>query len=158
MKLNAFDGKLFVANAHDDVVSRPSAYGQIARQGGGVNDQGMVAHGGERIFQRSENGSIVMDDLRQFAVHNRRRANDFRPESRADALVTETNAQDRRAGAEATNDGTRNAGFFGCARAGRDDNFVRPQRYYFIEGNLIVAEDPDLRTQFAKVMVEVVSE
>src|SRR5260370_2376748 len=93
MELHAFDFVAAVTKAHDDAVVGFGGDGQLARQRFFLDDQGMVARGGEGIRQVAENISAVVMDLARFAMEEFGSADDFAAERGANGLVAEAQSE-----------------------------------------------------------------
>src|SRR5262245_52399338 len=118
VKLNALDRELLVPDRHDHSVTRLRADRQFSRQGFGIDHQGMVAHGGKRVFDVLENRQRIVTYLRAFAVHDRRRPHHCSTVGGAYGLVTEANSQDWNPRAELLYGIAGNASFLRCAGTG----------------------------------------
>src|SRR3989304_4632678 len=158
MELHAFDGKLLVAHGHDDPRGGASRHVQVRGQPLRVDDQRVVAHGGEGIFEPAKNSLPVVGDFGELAVHDRRRADDSAAEGGADGLMAEANPKDGNMGAEAFDGVAGDARFFGGAGAGGYNDLLGPQRLDLIQSDFIVAKDPDVGAELAQVVIEVVGE
>ncbi len=73
MELHTLDFVAAVAETHDDAVVRFGGYRQFARQGFFLNDEGMVARGGEGIRQLAEDILAVVMDLARFTAGSLRK-------------------------------------------------------------------------------------
>jgi hypothetical protein len=91
-------------------------------------------------------------------VHDTRRPHDPAAVRLADRLVAEANAEGRDLAAPAPDRVDRDPRLGGRARAGREDDRVRPQRADIIDRYLVVATHLDLGTQLPEVLHEVVRE
>ena len=91
MELDAFEFGAAMADAHDDAVAGFGGDGEIARQGFALDDERVVARGGEGVGKFAEDAFGVVMDRTGFAVEEFRRANDFPTECGADGLMAETN-------------------------------------------------------------------
>src|SRR5688500_7229021 len=98
----------------------------------------MITHGRKRILDGAKNGLRIMSYFRELAVHDRGRLDDVAAKSRADRLVAKADAQCWDFCAEAPDYITGDACFFRRARAGRDDNLLRPQLGYLVQTDLVV--------------------
>src|SRR3990170_2145566 len=147
MELHAFDGKLLVAHGHDDTIGGASRHVQVRGQPLRVDDQRVVAHGGEGIFEPAENSLPVVSDFRKLAVHDRRCANDLTAEGGADGLMAEADPKDWRASTEALDGVAGDACFFGGAGAGGNHDLLGPQLLDLIQSDFIVAKYSDLSAE-----------
>src|SRR5437899_11509048 len=87
VKLDAFDFVAAVAEAHDDAIIGLRGDRQFARQRFFLDDQRMIACGGEGIRQLAENVFAVVMDLAGLAVKKFRSADDFPAERGANGLM-----------------------------------------------------------------------
>ena len=87
VELDAFEFGAAVADAHDDAVVGFGGDGEFTRQGFSIDDQRVVARGGEWIVKFAEDAFGVVMDGAGFAVKEFGRANDFPAECRADRLM-----------------------------------------------------------------------
>lgn len=100
MKLNALDREAFVTDGHDDAVFGPRSRRQIGGQFLLIDDERMITHGREGVLEIAEDRLRVMAYLRKLPVHDLGRAHDLAAEGGADALMSQTDAQNRSVGAE----------------------------------------------------------
>src|ERR1700730_4985664 len=107
-----------MAEAHDGAVVGLGGDGQLARQGFTLDDEGMVARGGEGIGELAENVFAVVVDLAGLPVKDFRRANDFSSECRADGLVAEAHAKNLNVPRQALNEVDANSGILRRAGTG----------------------------------------
>ena len=96
MELHAFEFVPAMAEAHDGAVIGLGGDGQLARQGFALDNEGMVARGRKGIGELAENVFAVVMDLAGLAVKDFRRANNFPSECRANGLMAEANAENRK--------------------------------------------------------------
>ena len=87
VELDAFEFCAAVADAHDDAVVGFGSDGEFARKGFALDDERVVASGGERVGEFAEDAFCVVMDGAGFAVEEFRRANDFPAECGADGLM-----------------------------------------------------------------------
>src|SRR5260370_19922365 len=158
MELDAFDFVAAVAEAHDDAVIGLGGDGQLARQGFFLDDERMVARGGEGIRQLAENILAVVMDLAGFAMKQLRSANDFAAECGADGLMAEAHTKDGKLSREALDQLHGNARLLRGAGAGRDDDALGLAPGNFFDGNFVFAMHFDLATQLAAILRNVVGE
>jgi len=90
VELDAFEFGATVADAHDDAVVGFGGDGEFARQRFAVDDERVVARGGERVGEFTEDAFCVVMDGTGFTVEEFGRANDFPAECRAYGLMAET--------------------------------------------------------------------
>ena len=74
-----------VPDAHDVPVFGPGRDLELFGQRDLPNDEGMIADGPERVLEAAEDPPAVVEDLRRFAVEERRRPDDLSSERLADA-------------------------------------------------------------------------
>src|SRR5262245_61061698 len=118
MKLNAVHGIALVLQPHNDAVASLRRNFQRLGQACGLDHERMVARGGEVLGDAGEHPLAGVMHLRQFAVHQRRRAHDAAAINLADGLMAETDAEDRHGGPGALDQLEANAGAVGIARSG----------------------------------------
>lgn len=100
MKLHAVDRSLPMANGHHGPVLTPRRDRESSRNGLGIGDERVVAHGFEWPRQPREDAvSVVMDGAR-LAVHHFGGTNHAAAELVDDELVSEAHAQDGNVTAE----------------------------------------------------------
>src|ERR1043165_7952106 len=90
-----------------------------------LDDERVVARGGEAIFEAVEDGLAVVANLRRLAVDGRGAADDSTAEDLADGLVAEADAEQRHVACERGDEFGRAAGLVRRARPRRDDDAVR---------------------------------
>jgi hypothetical protein len=158
MKLDAPDRELLVFDTHDFAFSGFGGDGKAIGKRLPLDDQGMVAGGGEWIGHAEEQVLAVMLDHRGFAMHHPVIHDDIASEGVTNALVSEANAQQGNGGSEGFNDFVRQAGFTGRAWAGRDEQAVGFEVPDLVDGNAVIAMDLHFRLQFAEVLNQVIGE
>jgi hypothetical protein len=158
VELDALEFGATVADAHDDAVVGFGGDGEFARQRFAVDDEGVVARGGERVGEFAEDAFCVVMDGAGFTVEEFWRANDFPAECGADSLMAETHTQNWKFSSEALDEFDGDAGFFGCAGAGGDDDAFGFAADDVVHGDFIVAVDFDVAAEFAEILGEVVGE
>ena len=120
----------------------------------------MVAGGLEGVFQASEDGLAVVVDHGGFAVHKSVGPDDAGSEAMADALMTQTNAEQRDLASEVFNHLVGYASLQGRAGAGRDNHAGWGEFLGLGDGDFVVAEDLYIKggIQLADPLDQVVSE
>ena len=167
VELHALDGQRAMAQAHDDGGSSFAGAVDLGSAGGDGervrkrifgDDERVIAGAGERRGQRFEDALAVVGDGAGFAVHELMGTNDLAAEGFADGLVAETDAEDGSLSGHVADERNENARLAGSARAGREQDAIGMESFHFFNGELVVAANDDVGTQFAKVLDEVVSE
>jgi len=161
VELDAFNGQGAMAQAHDDgsiAVVRGGAGGddEVGGQGLLGDDQRVVAGAGEGRFQALEDALAVMIDRAGLAVHQVRGADHLAAEGLADGLMAEADAEDGDFAGHVTDERHQNAGLARRAGTGREQDAVGAECFDLLNGQLVVAMDFHLGTQFSKVLDEVV--
>src|ERR1700730_726508 len=82
-----------MAGTHDDAVVGFCSDSELAREGLALDDERVIAGGGEGVREIAENTFAVVVDRAGLAVEQLRRPDDFSAESRADGLVAQADAQ-----------------------------------------------------------------
>src|SRR5579864_309070 len=95
-------------------------------------------------------------NLAGLAVENFGRANDFASERRADSLMAEADAEDRKLTGELANQVDADSGVLRRARTGRNHNAFRLAARDFFDGNFVVAMNLDVAAQLAEILRQVV--
>ncbi len=91
-------------------------------------------------------------------MHEAAGADDFSAEDVADALVSETDAEDGCVLAKSADDVVADSGFLRGAGAGGDDDALGVERGDLGEADFVVAFDEELGAEFAEILDEIVSE
>ena len=126
VELDAPDGVLFVADAHDFAFGFGFG-GDLEGVGHGVafDEERMIAGGVEGVGHAGEEVVAVVVDGRGFAVHEAVGADDFAAEDVAHALVAEADAEGGDVRAESFDDVVGQAGFARGTRAGGNEDARR---------------------------------
>src|SRR5512145_1335840 len=111
----------------------------------------MITAGGKRVGQPGVNGSAVMLDGGNLAVHDAPGANDLPAEGVADGLMPQADAHERHRRVELTDDIHRNARLARRTGAGRQENRLRLELLNALQGDFIVAVDLDIFTHLSQV-------
>ena len=122
------------------------------------HDERVVPSGLERIGKVLEDRLPVVVDHRGLPVHQAGGADHLAAEDVPDALVPETDPEQRDAAGEPRDHLVGDPGLHRAARPGRDDDLLRRQRFDLIHRDLVVAVDLDHLAQLPEVLHEVVSE
>src|SRR5205085_10610480 len=104
MELHAVDRECAVPQPHDLAFGRFGRDLERIGQGLAVHDQRMIAGRFEGIGQIFEDAGPPMLNRRSFPMHQAWRGNDFAPKDLANALMTETNSEDRKVRSEDADD------------------------------------------------------
>src|ERR1041384_2602807 len=156
MELNAVDRELALLQAHDFAFGGLGGDFEIRRQRFATNDQRMVTRRFERIWKAFKDSSVAMPHRRSFPMHQSRRGNNFGAENRADALMAETNTEDRHLRSEDANDFVADARILRPAVPGRNADAIWRQLFGFGNRDLVIAFHDYLATKHAEVLGEVV--
>jgi len=157
VELHAFDFVAAVTEGHDDAVVGLGGDRELARERFALNDQRMVARGGEGIRQLAENILAVVMDLARFAVEEFRGADDFAAERSANGLVAEAHTKDGKFSGEALDQLHGNARLLRRAWPWRNHNPFRLFPRDIFNADLIVAMHFHLASQLAQILRQVVS-
>src|SRR3982074_3556112 len=95
MELHAVNGQRPMGEAHHQAVGSFRRHLEVARHRVAVDHERMVARRPERAVDAAKDALAAMADLGQLAMHRQGRAHDVTPESLADRLMAETDAEDR---------------------------------------------------------------
>ena len=156
MELDAFEFVAAVAQTHDDAVAGFGGDGEFARQRFALDDERMIARGGEGVGKFSEDALGVVMDAAGFAVEELGCANHSPPERRADGLVSEANTENGKSSGETLDQLNANPRVLGSAGTRGDDDAFRLAARDFVDGNLIVAMDFHLAAQLAEILRQVI--
>ena len=100
---------------------------------------GVITRGFEGGWESGEDAGGIVEHGRGLAVHETPCANDGAAVDMADALMTETDAEDGELRADLGDDFVGDTGFLGRAGAGRDDDGLGLERLDFGERDFVVA-------------------
>jgi len=120
--------------------------------------QRVVARGIEVLLEIREDAATIVMDPGGLAVHLLARARDGAPERLADGLVSETDAEDRGGGVEASDQPERDARAVRIARPRGDDDALGPEPLHLVERDLVVARHVHARPELTHVLDQVVGE
>jgi len=132
-----------VAQGHDFVFFGVSGDLEVVVEVLGIDDEGVVAHGGEGVFEAGEYGLAVVGDLGGFAMHATIGADDFGAVGFGDALAAEADAEDGDFSGPVVDDPAGVAGFVWGAGARGEDQVGRLVGLEVRAGDGVVAEDDD---------------
>src|SRR2546426_5759575 len=158
VELHAFGLGLAVAQAHDEPVGRSGGNFETGRETGPLDDERVIARGGEGVWQPGENRLAVVRNQAGLAVFDLRRANNLPSERLPDGLVAEADAQQGHAPRKLFDDLQANSSLGGGLRAGRYDDALRPQPLDLFGIGLVVAPHLDLGAQLTQILDQVVGE
>ena len=131
---------------------------KTGRQRLSFHDQRMVACSVKGIGQLMEDRFPVVPNLRRFAMHQPFGSNNIAAKCHGQRLVAEADAQERETPAKMPDGLDRHARFHRCAGSRRNDDAAGLQGFDLVDRNFIVAEYPDVFTQFPEVLHEVIGE
>ena len=133
VELDAFDRMTLVTKAHNKVAAaRVRAGGgdlQAVGQSVGLDDQGMVTRGGERVGETLKNGPAIVGDLAGLAVHDFRRKPHLAAEGLPEALVAQADAENRQTAGEFADQLQADARLRRRLRPRRDDDALGPEGF-----------------------------
>ena len=158
VELDAVDGEVAVGEAHDFAFGGFSGDFEAGGEGFAFDNEGVVAGGFEGARETGEDILASVENRRGFAVHEARSADDVAAVNLPNALVAEADTEDRNFSAEMPNHIATDPRIGGRAGPGGNDYFFGSELLDVGNGNLVVALHKELRTQFAKVLNEVVGE
>src|ERR1039457_1436851 len=156
MELYTPERKYPMTHPHDLAIFYPGVNLQALREGGALHHKRVIAGSLKRIGQSTEQLLAVMMDGRGLAMHQGDAAHDIASEGCPDGLMAKTDAQDGDLSGEMCNAGDGNAGLFGRAGAGRDDEASGLKRFYFRQGDSVVAVNLHIFTKLAEVLNDVI--
>ena len=158
MELHPFQIPLPMTKAHDFPGIAPGCHFKTGGQRCGFNNQRVIPGDGKRIIQAGKHAFAGVGNDGGLAVHHLRGAYHACARSLGNGLVTQTDAEYRQLSGIAADNLQRDTGFIGRTGAGRDNNFLRPERVDIHQGQLIIALYRNLRAQLAKILVQVPGE
>src|SRR5215207_2840886 len=159
VELHALHLEEAVAQAHDDAVGRRGRDFEAVRQTLALDDERVVARGGEAVFEPLEDRPAVVANLGRLAVDGLGAAHDAPAEDLPDGLVAEAHAEHRHVTGERADHLQRHPRLVRRARPRRDDDAVGAYLLLDLtDRHLVVATHFDLRPELAEVLHEVVCE
>src|SRR5579859_1773485 len=158
MELHAPDRKILVPDAHDFAFVSFSGDFQTVGQGVALDDEGVIARGGKGIGHAFKEVLPVMLYGRSLAVHHAVIDDDLAAEGVANALMSQTNAEERGIAAKSADDFIGEAGFARGTGTGGNENAFGLQFADLVEGNLVVAMDLQIHLHLTEVLDEVIGE
>ena len=157
VELHAFDRQVTVAQPHDRAIGQPGCDLKAGRQRRAVNDQAVIAGGGERRRQARENALTCVVHRAHLAVNDLMAAHHIAPEGLTNRLMPQTHAKQRNARlGSSKRQGQANSRRRWVARAGGQHNCLWSQGHGRLHIHRIVAHHADIRPQLAQIMHEVV--
>src|ERR1700731_827838 len=157
VELHAFDEEFAVAETHDDAIGFRGNF-ELIRKRFFLDDERVIARGGEILRQIFENCLVVVVDAAGFAVHDFRRANHASSNRKADRLMAETHAENWNHSGKPANHVHANAGILRSAGTRRNYDALRLLLGNLVERDLVVAVHFQLFAQLAEELREVISE
>src|SRR5712692_11948495 len=109
------------------------------------------------VWQTSEDVTAIVLDLRSFPVKQPRREHNFPAKHFANALMSETNSEQRNFLAKASNDFLAQACVSRPSRSRRNADVCGPQPGNFVERNLVITFNDQSAPELAKILDEIVS-
>src|SRR5580704_8774886 len=156
VELNPLDRITPVSKTHDLALSSLSGDLQIRRESFPPHNKGVIPSRFKRIRQITEDAVSFMHNGGGFPVHNPVGPDDFASENMSNALVPQTNAENRRGGAELKNQVIADTGIKRRPRSWRDTDSVRMHLGNLIQSNLVVAFNDEVGSELAKILDQVV--
>src|SRR5258708_5727097 len=153
---NPLDGVRPVAKPHNLALRSLGGDLQIRRESFPPHNQGVISSRFKRIRQTAEDAVSFMYNGGGFPVHKPVGPDDFASENVSNALVPQTNAENRRGGAEPKNQVIADTGIKRRPRSRRDTDSVRMHLANLIQSNLVVAFNDEIRSELAKILDQVV--
>ena len=158
MKLDSPEGEFLVTQPHDLTLCRLCGDFQTLWQRFPTHQQAMVAGSLKRIWKPLKQILPIVDDRRGFAMHETPSPHHFTTIDITDALMAEADPQQGITSCKTANHLIADTGLLGRAGSRRDADTVGIQGGNLLRGDLIVAVDKRIRTQFSKILDEVVRE
>ena len=118
MELDSLHIELPMLHAHDQAFVIGRRDFQTIRQGGAIDDQGMVATGCEGLGEIGVQARSLMVDSGDFSVHRLRRAAYFGAKGFTNDLVAEADPEDGQLSGEIGDDFFTDSSVVGCAGSG----------------------------------------
>src|SRR5450432_3736540 len=118
----------------------------------------MISSGHKRIRQFMENAFSIVANFAGFSMEQFWRAYDFSAKRGPDGLMTQANSQYWKFSRQLFDQFHGDACFLRGAWSRRNHNRLRLPPGNFFDGNLIVAVNLELATQFTQILRQVVSE
>ena len=157
MELHTVNGVLRVLHRHHLAVGGAGGDFKFRRQGGGVCRQRVIPRHQQRGFAAFEQRARGVEFHRRLlAVHELFCIGDGGPKGRADGLMPKADAQSGNFFAEGAGSFQRDAGILRPAGPRRKDDACRAQRADLVDGQFVVADDPDAGVQLAYQLIKVI--
>lgn len=157
MELYAPYGEFAVAQPHDFALGGLGGDLEAVGEGLALDDEGVVAGGGEALGKSAEKVLAVVADGGGLAVHETVGTDDFASEMLSDGLVPEADAEEGDLAGEGFDHGDGYACFGGGAGAGGDEYALGLEGEGFFGGDFVVSEDALLDAESTEVLDEVES-
>jgi hypothetical protein len=157
VELDAFDEEFAVAETHDDAIGFRGDF-ELIRKSFFLDDERVIARGGEILRQILEDGLVVMVDAAGFAVHDFRRSNHAPSKRKADGLMAETHTENWNHTGEAANHVHADTGVLRSAWTRRNYDALRLLLGNLLERDLVVAMHFQFLAQLAEELREVIGE
>ena len=158
VELDALDGVLAMAHTHDDPVVGLGRDLERGGQGSPLDDQRVVAGGLERIDEPTEHSLPAVADPRGLAVHQTGSPDHLAAEDLPDALVAQTDPEERAPGPEGSDDRLADTGVVGSPRAGRDHYSIGIEPLDTLQIDRVMPMNNRRRTEPPEHLHEVVGE
>src|SRR6185437_4176717 len=162
VKLDAFHGVTAVPQPHNYaraiVFAGFGADFKIRGQALFGDDERVVAGGRQRLGRTAKEGSAIVLDFADLAMHHLRRAHNLAPEGGADGLVSQADTQNRLLAGKMANQFNADAGFMRRTWAGRNQDVAGIESFNIPDGNLVIAAHLNGLTHLAEILHQVVGE
>ena len=158
MELYAPDAKLAMTDSHNLIILGCCGDFQALRNSCPLDNQRVVAGGGESLRHILEKIFSIVTDARGLTMHQFIGTDNFSAKRLSDGLMTEAYAQQGNFSGPAFDRLKADTCFVGIARSGRDDQAVKSLEFEIINTYRVIAHHFLLRTQLAKVLDDVVGE
>lgn len=145
-------------DGHDHAVGGARRDGQARGQRRLVDDQRVIAAGGQRIGQAGEDSLSVVKHVADAAMHRFGCPYDPRAQRCGNGLMAQTDAQQGNRGRKPPHYRQRTAGFARRARPGRQENRSRAPAGDVVQFQRVVAAHDGLLAQLLQVAGEIVHE
>src|SRR5690349_15215904 len=159
MELDAVDGPAAVPQAHDHAIARrPGGHFELRRETLLRDDERVVSRGQKGTVDAAEDAASVVLDGRRLPMHRHDGPHNLAAECRANRLVPQAHAENRRRLSKAANHGHRDARVLGPSRPGRDDDALGLHLDDLLQRRRVVAHDSNVGAELPEVLHQVVGE